>query len=45
VSEAIRGLDIQTALGSVQFTPEGDLRSPKIYIFQVKEGQFAQIAP
>jgi branched-chain amino acid transport system substrate-binding protein len=45
VADAIRALDIKTALGEVQYQPDGDLRDPKIYIFQVKGGQFVQVAP
>ncbi len=45
VADAIRKLDITTPLGKVQFQENGDLRSAKIYIFQVKDGQFVQVAP
>jgi branched-chain amino acid transport system substrate-binding protein len=45
VADAIRGLDLKTALGAVQYNADGDLRNPKIYVFQVKDGQFVQVAP
>lgn len=45
VADAIRKLDITTPLGAVQFQDNGDLRAAQIYIFQVKDGQFVQIAP
>ncbi len=45
VETAIRGLDITTPLGKVQFQDNGDLKSAQIYIFQVKNGQFTQVAP
>jgi branched-chain amino acid transport system substrate-binding protein len=45
VAEAIRGLDIKTPLGSVQYLDNGDLRAAQIYIFQVKGGQFVQVSP
>jgi branched-chain amino acid transport system substrate-binding protein len=45
VGAAIRGLDITTPLGQVQFQDNGDLRSAQIYVFQVKDGQFVQVAP
>lgn len=45
VADAIRKLDTTTPLGKVQFQENGDLRSAKIYIFQVKDGQFVQVAP
>ncbi len=45
VADAIRGLDVKTALGDVQYQADGDLKNPKIYIFQVKDSQFSQVAP
>ncbi len=45
IADAIRKLDVTTPLGKVQFQDNGDLRSPQIYIFQVKGGEFAQVAP
>lgn len=45
VSDAIRKLDLNTPLGAVQFQDNGDLRAAQIYVFQVKDGQFVQIAP
>jgi branched-chain amino acid transport system substrate-binding protein len=45
VADAIRKLDIKTPLGEVQYQDNGDLRAAQIYIFQVKGGQFVQVAP
>ena len=45
IADAIRKLDITTPLGRVQFLDNGDLRSPQIYIFEVKGGEFAQVSP
>ncbi len=45
VADAIRKLDVKTPLGAVQFQDNGDLRTAQIYIFQVKDGQFVQVAP
>ncbi len=45
VADAIRKLDLKTPLGQVQFQENGDLRAAQIYIFQVKSGQFVQVAP
>ena len=45
VADAIRKLDIKTPLGAVQYQDNGDLRSAQIYTFQVKNGQFVQVAP
>jgi branched-chain amino acid transport system substrate-binding protein len=45
IGDAIRKLDLTTPLGEVQFQDNGDLRTPQIYIFQVKGGEFVQVAP
>jgi branched-chain amino acid transport system substrate-binding protein len=45
VADAIRKLNIKTPLGEVQYLDNGDLRAAQIYIFQVKGGQFVQVAP
>jgi len=45
IGDAIRKLDVTTPLGKVQFQDNGDLRTPQIYIFQVKGGEFVQVAP
>jgi branched-chain amino acid transport system substrate-binding protein len=45
IGDAIRKLDLTTPLGKVQFQDNGDLRTPQIYIFQVKGGEFAQVSP
>ena len=45
VEDAIRSLDITTPLGEVQYQDDGDLKSAQIYIFQVRDEQFTQVAP
>ncbi len=45
IADAIRGLDVTTSLGKVQFQDNGDLREARIYIFQVKGGEFVQVSP
>jgi branched-chain amino acid transport system substrate-binding protein len=45
VADAIRSLDLTTPLGKVQYQDNGDLRDAKIYTFQVKNGEFVQVAP
>jgi branched-chain amino acid transport system substrate-binding protein len=45
VANAMRQINIQSLVGPISYTPEGDLRSPSIYIFQVREGQFVQVYP
>jgi branched-chain amino acid transport system substrate-binding protein len=45
IAEAVRKLDITTPLGEVQYEDNGDLRAAQIYTFQVKDGEFVQVAP
>jgi branched-chain amino acid transport system substrate-binding protein len=43
VAAAIRGLDLTTPLGEVQFQDNGDLKQAQIYVFQVKDGEFTPV--
>ncbi len=45
IADAIRKLDVTTALGQVQYADDGNLRDPRIYVFQVQSSQFVQVAP
>ncbi len=45
IADAIRKLELTTPLGKVQFRENGDLAAPRIYIFQVQNGEFVQVAP
>ena len=45
VAGAIRRLDLSTPLGEIQYLENGDLRAPQIYVFQVRDGEFVQVAP
>jgi branched-chain amino acid transport system substrate-binding protein len=45
VANAMRQINLQSLVGPISYTAEGDLRSPSIYIFQVRDGQFAQVFP
>lgn len=44
VAEAIRSLDLQTLVGRVSYNSVGDLREQRVYIFQVKDGEFVQLS-
>jgi branched-chain amino acid transport system substrate-binding protein len=44
VSEAIRSLDFQSLIGHVSYNAAGDLEEQRIYIFQVKDGDFVQVS-
>ena len=45
IAEAIRGLDFDTPIGHIAYDAQGDLRDPRIYIFQVQGGEFVQVYP
>jgi branched-chain amino acid transport system substrate-binding protein len=46
VANAIRGLaEVQTPMGNLSYGSEGDLTDQKIYIFQVREGDWVQVYP
>lgn len=43
VAEVLRGGTVETLLGSLQYTENGDLADPKIWVYQVKNGEFQQV--
>jgi branched-chain amino acid transport system substrate-binding protein len=46
VAGAIRGLSqITTPMGNLSYDAEGDLKDQKIYIFQVRDGDWVQVFP
>ncbi len=46
VAGAIRGLaDIETPMGALSYSTEGDLKEQTIYIFQVQDGDWVQAYP
>ncbi len=46
VTSAIRSLsDIETPMGKLSYTPDGDLKEQTIYIFQVRQGDWVQVYP
>jgi len=45
VAQAIRQLDFNTLVGHISYDQGGDLKEQSIYIFQVRDGAFAQIYP
>jgi branched-chain amino acid transport system substrate-binding protein len=45
VAEAIHALDLNTLVGHVTYDAGGDLKEQRVYIFQVKDGEFAQVYP
>jgi branched-chain amino acid transport system substrate-binding protein len=46
VANAIRGLSaVETPMGDLSYDTEGDLKDQKIYVFQVKDGDWMQVYP
>ncbi len=45
VGAAIRGLAFNSLLGQIAYDDKGDLRNPRIYIFQVRNNAFVQVHP
>jgi ABC-type branched-subunit amino acid transport system substrate-binding protein len=45
VSGAIRKLDYQGLGGRISYDDKGDLLEQRIYVFEVKQGEFVQVAP
>src|SRR5512136_776497 len=45
VADAIRTLDITTPMGKVTYDASGDLKEQRVFIFQVKDGEFVQVGP
>ncbi len=45
VSDALRQVDLTTLVGHVTYDPRGDLKEQRVYVFQVKQGGFAQVYP
>lgn len=43
LAEALRSAAIPTLLSELRFEPDGDLVSPKIWIYQVVDGEFQQV--
>ncbi|MGC8877965.1 MAG: branched-chain amino acid ABC transporter substrate-binding protein [Anaerolineae bacterium] len=45
VAQAIRQMEVSSLLGPISYDANGDVRTPAIYIFQVREGRFVQVYP
>jgi branched-chain amino acid transport system substrate-binding protein len=45
VADAIRDLDFGAPIGRMSFDANGDLKSPQIYVFQVRDAKFVQVFP
>ncbi len=45
VADAIRKLNMDTLIGTVQYQDNGDLVAPNMYVYVVKDGEFVQTYP
>lgn len=45
IANAIRGLDYRSLVGRIKYDANGNLVEQRVYIFQIKNGDFAQVWP
>lgn len=45
IADALRGLNLDTLIGKVQYNAAGDRVAPPIYIYQVRDSAFVQVWP
>lgn len=45
VADALRQIEFRGVMGDLQFDANGDVKNPRVFIFQVKDSQFVQAAP
>jgi branched-chain amino acid transport system substrate-binding protein len=45
IANAIRGLDYRSLVGRVKYDADGNLVEQRVYIFQIKNGDFVQVWP
>lgn len=45
IADALRGLNLDTLIGKVQYNAAGDRVNPPIYIYQVRDSAFVQVWP
>jgi branched-chain amino acid transport system substrate-binding protein len=45
VANALRELEYDSIIGPISYRDNGDLANPTIYVYQVRDGAFAQVAP
>lgn len=45
IIQALRQVDLQTPAGRIRFDEKGDLLEQRVYIFQVRDGDFVQVSP
>ena len=43
ISQSLREIDITTLVGLVRYDDKGDLTDQRVYIFQVRDGEFVQV--
>lgn len=45
IIQALRQIDLQTLAGRIRFDEKGDLVEQRVYVFQVRNGDFVQVSP
>jgi len=45
IAQAMRSTDFSALIGPVRYDDNGDLQEQRIYIFQVRDGEFVQVQP
>jgi branched-chain amino acid transport system substrate-binding protein len=45
IADALRNLDYDSIIGPIRYQDNGDLADPTIYVYQVRDGAFVQVAP
>ncbi|MER3513047.1 MAG: hypothetical protein C4310_00375, partial [Chloroflexota bacterium] len=45
IGDALRALSYNSLIGPIRYDANGDLREPKVFIFQVRGGEFVQVFP
>ena len=45
IGSALRQIDLGTLVGAVRYDHKGDLTEQRVYIFQIRDGEFVQVRP
>ncbi len=45
VAQALRSAELSTLVGAFRYNAQGDMTEQRVYVFQVREGEFVQVKP
>lgn len=45
ISKALKEIELSTLVGSIKYDSKGDVQEQRIYVFQVRDGDFVQVKP